>query len=85
MASVPVDVVKSSRRRIAFSHTIGDSQLSAVPGLIALKREPRGTIAVTSEPENAIRFLRSQGAADAAILSSSLEQTFFDYVRKGQE
>jgi ABC-type multidrug transport system ATPase subunit len=85
LASGPVDAVKSSRRRIEFSHKIGDSELSAVPGLIAVKRELRGTIAVTSEPENAIRFLQSQGAADATIVSSSLEQTFFDYVNRRQE
>jgi ABC-2 type transport system ATP-binding protein len=85
VASGPVDAVKSSRRRITFSGKIGDSELSAVPGLITVKREPRGTIAITSEPENAIRFLQARGAADAAIVSSSLEQTFFDYVNRRQE
>jgi ABC-2 type transport system ATP-binding protein len=85
LACGPVDAIKSSRRRIEFSRNMADCELSAVPGLIAVKRETRGTIAVTSDPENAIRFLQSQGAADATILSSSLEQTFFDYVHVKEE
>ena len=85
LACGPVDTIKSSRRRIEFSQEIGDSRLSAVPGLIAVRREFPGTVAVTSDPENAIRFLHSQGAADATIVSSSLEQTFFDYVNRRQE
>lgn len=80
----PVDAIKSSRRRIEFSHEITDSDLSAVPGLIAVKRAPRATVAVTSEPEEAIQFLQSHGAADAAMVSSSLEQTFLDYVNRRQ-
>jgi ABC-2 type transport system ATP-binding protein len=85
LASGPVDAIKCSRRRVEFSHEIADAELSAVPGLIAVKKEPRATIAVTTEPENAIRFLQSRGAADATIVSSSLEQTFFDYVNRRSE
>jgi ABC-2 type transport system ATP-binding protein len=85
LACGPIDAVKGSRRRIEFSHEFPEAELSAVPGLIAVKREPRATTAVTSEPENAIRFLQSRGAADAAIVSSSLEQTFFDYVNRRPE
>jgi ABC-2 type transport system ATP-binding protein len=85
LACGPVDAIKSSRRRIEFTHQMADSELSAVPGLIAVKREPRATVAVTSEPENAIRFLQSHGAADATIVSNSLEQTFLDYVNRRPE
>jgi ABC-2 type transport system ATP-binding protein len=85
LACGPIDAIKSSRRRIEFSHQMADAELSAVPGLIAVKREPRATVAVTSEPENAIRFLQSRGAADATMVSNSLEQTFFDYVNRRPE
>ena len=85
LACGPVDAIKTSRRRIEFTHQIADAELSAVPGLIALKREPRATIAVTTEPDNAIRFLQSRGAEDAVVVSGSLEQTFFDYVNRRQE
>ncbi|HYW45684.1 MAG TPA: ABC transporter ATP-binding protein [Bryobacteraceae bacterium] len=85
LACGPVDAIKSSRRRIEFSHQIADADLSEVPGLIAVKREPRATVAVTSEPENAIRFLQSRGAADATMVANSLEQTFFDYVNRRPE
>jgi ABC-2 type transport system ATP-binding protein len=85
LACGPVDAIKSSRRRIEFTNEMADSELSAVPGLIAVKREPRATVAVTSEPENAIRFLQSHGAADATIVSNSLEQTFLDYVNRRPE
>jgi ABC-2 type transport system ATP-binding protein len=85
LACGPVDKIKRSRRRVEFSHQIADTELSAVPGLIAWKREPRATIAVTTEPENAIRFLQSRGAEDAVIVSGSLEQTFLDYVNRREE
>jgi len=85
LACGPVDQIKTSRRRIEFSREIADTELSAVPGLITWKREPRATIAVTTEPENAIRFLQSRGAEDAVIVSGSLEQTFLDYVNRRQE
>jgi ABC-2 type transport system ATP-binding protein len=85
LACGPIDAIKSSRRRIEFSHQMADAELSAVPGLIAVKRETRATVAVTSEPENAIRFLQSRGAADATMVSNSLEQTFFDYVNRRPE
>ncbi len=85
LACGPVDAIKSSRRRVEFSHEIADAELSAVPGLITVRREPGATVAVTSEPEDAVRFLQSHGARDAAIVSGSLEQAFFDYVDRRQE
>jgi ABC-2 type transport system ATP-binding protein len=85
VTSGPVDTVKGSRSRVAFSHAVPEADLSAVPGLIAVRQGPNGTTAVTSEPDNAIRYLQSRGAADAAVVSVSLEQVFFDYVNRRQE
>lgn len=85
VASGPVDAIKSSRSRIQFSQPVAEPDLSAVPGLIEWKHDSGGTVAVTADPENAIRFLQSRGAADAKVVSASLEQVFFDYVRRRTE
>jgi ABC-2 type transport system ATP-binding protein len=85
VASGPIDTLKGSRGRVGFSTTIPEADLSAVPGLITLRRETGSTIAVTTEPDNALQYLRSRGAADAAVVSVSLEQVFFDYVNRRQE
>ena len=85
VASGPIDTIKGSRGRVGFSSDVPDADLSAVPGLIALKRGSGGNIAVTSDPDNAVQYLRSRGAADASIVSVSLEQVFFDYVNRRPE
>ncbi len=86
VASGPIDTLKGSRSpRVGFSKPVPEEELSAVPGLIALKREAGGTIAVTSEPDNAVRYLQARGAADAAVVSVSFEQVFFDYVNRRHE
>jgi ABC-2 type transport system ATP-binding protein len=85
VANGPVDAIKGSRRRVEFSSVVPDAELSAVPGLVALRKGPGGAVAVTTEPDNAVQYLRSRGAAEAAVVSGSLEQVFFDYVNRGQE
>ena len=85
VANGSIESIKSARSRVEFSKPVPDADLSAVPGLIAVKRGPNGTIAVTTEPDNAVQYLRSRGAADAAVVSVSLEQVFFDYVNRRQE
>ena len=80
----PVDVIKGSRGRVEFPDSIPESDLSSVPGLIELRRVPGRIVAVTNEPDQAVRFLQSRGAASAAVVSSSLEQVFFDYVNRRQ-
>jgi ABC-2 type transport system ATP-binding protein len=85
VANGPIDTLKASRARVEFSEAVPEGDLSAVPGLIALKRKPGATIAVTSEPDNAIQYLRSRGVGDATAVSVSLEQVFFDYVNRRQE
>jgi ABC-2 type transport system ATP-binding protein len=82
VASGDIESLKSSRSRIAFSEAVADSDLAALPGLITLKRGSPETTAVTSEPDNAIRYLRDKGVANAAVVSVSLEQVFFDYVNR---
>jgi ABC-2 type transport system ATP-binding protein len=85
VASGPIDTLKGSRSRVEFSNSLPEADLSAVPGLIALKRGAGANVAVTSEPDNAVQYLRSRGAADAAVVSVSFEQVFFDYVDRRQE
>jgi ABC-2 type transport system ATP-binding protein len=85
VANGPIDTLKGSRGRVEFTESVPEADLSAVPGLIALKREQGATIAVTSEPDNAVQYLRSRGAGDAAVVSVSLEQVFFDYVNRRQQ
>jgi ABC-2 type transport system ATP-binding protein len=85
VASGPIDTIKGSRSRVEFSSAVSDADLSALPGLVALKRGSDGTVAVTSDPDNAVQYLRSRGAADASVASVSLEQVFFDYVNRRQE
>ena len=85
VACGPIDTLKGSRGRVAFSEAVPEAELSAVPGLIAVKRGQGSTIAVTSEPDNAVQYLRSRGAGDATAVSVSLEQVFFDYVDRRQE
>jgi ABC-2 type transport system ATP-binding protein len=83
VAHGPIDTLKGSRGRVEFSHALAEADLSAVPGLIALRKGQSATIAVTSDPHNAVRYLRSRGVADATAVSVSLEQVFFDYVKGG--
>jgi ABC-2 type transport system ATP-binding protein len=85
VASGPIDTLKGARGRVAFSNSVTEADLTAVPGLITIKRGQDGTVAVTSEPDNAVRYLRSRGAADAAVVSVSFEQVFFDYVNRRQQ
>ncbi len=85
VVSGPVDRIKYSRSRVQFTDPVAEPDLAAVPGLIELRRGAGATIAVTGEPDNAIRFLRSRGAADAAVVSTSLEEAFFDYIHRRSE
>ncbi len=78
----PLETLKGSRSRIELSDALTESDLSAVPGLIELRRGPSGAVAITAEPENALQFLRSRGVADATSESASLEQVFFEYVNR---
>jgi len=80
-----LDTVKGSRSRVEFSSPIPEADLSALPGLISFKRATTVNVAVTSEPDHALQYLRSHGAADASVVSASLEQVFFDYVNRRQE
>jgi len=82
LASGPLDELKGSRSRIACSGAAAESDLSAVPGLVELKRGPGGAVAVTNEPVNAVRFLKSRGVEDATAVAPSLEEVFFDYVTR---
>ncbi len=84
-ASGPIDTIKGSRTRIEFSNAVPEAELSAVPGLISVQRASGRTVAVTSEPDSAVRYLQSRGAADAAVVSASLEQVFFDYVNRREQ
>jgi ABC-2 type transport system ATP-binding protein len=85
VASGPLDALKGSRSRIECSGPAAESDLSAVPGLVELQRGPGGAVAVTNEPVNAIRFLKSRGVEDATAVAPSLEQVFFDYVNRRSE
>jgi ABC-type uncharacterized transport system ATPase subunit len=85
VASGPVDTLRSARSRVHFSGSMTEADLSSVPGLIALNRGEGAMVAVTSEPDNAVRYLQSRGVADATITSVSLEQVFFDYVNRRQQ
>jgi ABC-2 type transport system ATP-binding protein len=85
VASGSIDTIKGSRSRVEFSSSVPEAELSAVPGLISVKRGSGRTVAITSEPDNAVRYLQSRGAADAAVASASLEQVFFDYVNNRRE
>ena len=82
VASGPIDTLKGKRSRVEFSQAVAEADLSAIPGLIALKKGQVGNVVVTSEPDNAVRYLQSRGAADAAVASVSFEQVFFDYVNR---
>jgi len=84
LACGPVDSIKTSRRRIEFPQPVDEAELSSVPGLVAWRREGRGTVAVTTEPESAMQFLEARGVQGATMVSASLEQTFFDYVNRRQ-
>jgi ABC-2 type transport system ATP-binding protein len=84
VANAPIDSLKGSRSRIEFTEPVAESDLAAVPGLIALKRVAGATTAVTSDPEKAVQYLRSRGASGAEVVSPSLEQVFFDYVDHGR-
>ncbi|HEY3837256.1 MAG TPA: ABC transporter ATP-binding protein [Bryobacteraceae bacterium] len=85
VANGPIDTLKVSRSRVGFANPVSEADLKAVPGLVAVRREQGATVAVTTEPDNAVQYLRSRGAADAALVSVSLEQVFFDYVNRRQE
>lgn len=85
VVSGPVDTIKGSRSRVQFTDSVAETDLAAVPGLIELRRGSGATIAVTNEPDKAVRFLQSRGAADAAVVSTSLEQAFFDYIHRRSE
>jgi ABC-2 type transport system ATP-binding protein len=85
VTSGPLDTLKGSRSRIEVCDPVTESALSAVPGLIELKRGPRGPIAVTNEPANAIQYLKSRGMPEATAVAASLEQVFFDYVNRRSE
>jgi ABC-2 type transport system ATP-binding protein len=85
VANGPIDALKGARSRVGFGTAVPEADLKAVPGLIALRQEHGGTVAVTSEPDNAVRYLQARGAPDAAVVSVSLEQVFFDYVNRRQE
>jgi ABC-2 type transport system ATP-binding protein len=80
VANGAIDRLKGSRSRVEFTEAIPEADLAAVPGLITLRRAATGTTAVTSDPENAVQYLRSRGANDAAVHPASLEQVFFEYV-----
>jgi ABC-2 type transport system ATP-binding protein len=82
VASGAIDRLKGSRSRVEFTEPVPEADLAAVPGLITVKRAAGATTAVTSDPENALQYLRSRGAADAALHPASLEQVFFDYVNQ---
>lgn len=82
VACGPLDVLKGSRSRIASADPIAEADLSAVPGLVELKRGPAGAVAVTNQPFNAIQFLKSRGVEDATAVAPSLEEVFFDYVHR---
>lgn len=82
VANGPLDAIKQSRRRIQFSLAVAEADLAAIPGCIALRRSAGENLAITSEPEQALTFLRSRGAADAALASMSLEEVFLDYVHR---
>jgi ABC-2 type transport system ATP-binding protein len=77
-----LDTLKGSRSRVQFTCALPESDLSAVPGLVQLHRRPGVAVAVTTEPANAVQYLQSRGAADAAVVSGSLEQVFLDYVNR---
>ncbi len=82
VASGPLEALKGSRSRIECTNPIAESELSAVPGLVELKRGPDGAVAVTNEPADAVRFLRSRGVDGATAVAPSLEEVFFDYVNR---
>jgi len=84
VACGPVDKLKGSRSRVEFTEPVAEADLAAVPGLITLRHAAGGTTAVTSDAESAVQYLRSRGAANAAVVSPSLEQVFFDYVNHGR-
>jgi ABC-2 type transport system ATP-binding protein len=85
VASGSLDALKGSRSRIEFSDSVAESDLSAFPGLIELQRSPDGPVAITNEPANAAQFLKTRGVADATAVAASLEQVFFDYVKRRSE
>lgn len=84
VVSGTVDAVKASRSRVVFSASAAETDWAAVPGLIEMRREPGALAAITSEPEEAVRYLESRGVRDARVAPSPLEQVFFDYISRRQ-